>query len=75
MCTFRFSRNHIRAGVILAIFAASALILNAQVAPKPSLITEKADEGKLRGLAGNTRPEATAENGLEPKRKAFQWNI
>jgi subtilase family serine protease len=54
-------RNHFRC--ILTICAATPLGLMAQNARAPrALITTRVDETKLQRLAGNTRPEATAEN-------------
>ncbi len=54
--------------VAVAILFASALVApaQAQVRPIRRLITEQVDESRVITLAGNWRPEASAENDLGP---------
>jgi subtilase family serine protease len=49
---------------ILLVIGTSAALLSQTSGRRPALIHQAVDETKLVSLAGNTRPEATAENDL-----------
>src|SRR5215467_13188079 len=57
--------SHLNRNTILAIIltcVVAVLIVRAQTTPKRPVITERINESRLHRLAGNTRPEARAEN-------------
>src|SRR5262244_141578 len=66
--------SHLYRNTILAISlacVAAVLIVRAQTTTKRPMITERINENRLHRLAGNTRPEARAENDKE----ITQWRL
>jgi len=61
--------SHLNRNTILAIIltcVVAVLIVRAQTTTKRPVITERINESRLHRLAGNTRPEARAENDRGP---------